>query len=148
MDLILRSIIVYVCLLVILRMSGKRTLSEVTTFDFILLLIIGEATQQALLSDDNSIIGALLVIATLVGMDVMFGFFSHRFDWFNKFSNGVPVIIFENGKPLLDRMAKAKINVDDILEAARKTQGIDSLDQVKYAVLEKDGGISIIPLSK
>lgn len=147
MDVILRSILVYVFILFILRMSGKRTLSEVTTFDFVLLLIIGEATEQALLSDDSSIIGALLVISTLVGMDVIFGITSNHFNWFNKVANGVPVIVFENGKPLKDRMSKANLNIEEILEAARKTQGIDSLDQVKYAVLEKDGGISIIPKS-
>jgi uncharacterized membrane protein YcaP (DUF421 family) len=59
--------------------------------------------------------------------------------------NGIPLIVLENGKPILDRMKKARLQEDDILEAARKTQGLESMDQIKYAVLEKDGSISIIP---
>lgn len=144
MDLIFRSFIVFILLLAILRLSGKRTLSQVTTFDFVLLLIIGEATQQALLGDDKSIMGALLVIGTLVGLDLLFIIFSKKFDKFDKVANGVPVIIFSDGKPLKDRMDEARVKIDDILEVARKTHGIDDLSQVKYAVLEKDGAISVV----
>lgn len=147
MQLIIRAIFFYVFILVIFRMSGKRTLSEMTTFDFVLLLIVGEATQQALLSDDNSLINAMLVVTTLIALDVLFSVFSTRWDLFDKVTNGVPVVILENGKPLMERMKKERVETEDILEAARRTQGLESLDQVKYAVLEKDGRISIIPYS-
>lgn len=145
MDLVLRTIVVYLLILMIFRMAGKRVLSKMTTIDFVLILIVGEATQQALLSDDNSIVGAMLVIGTLVSMDMIFARFSKRWDLFDKITNGVPVIIMKNGKPIENRMDGEAIEMDDILEAARRTQGLENLDQVKYAVLEKDGQISIIP---
>lgn len=145
MDLIIRAFIVYLFILVIFRMAGKRALSQMTTADFVLLLIIGEATQQALLSDNNSLIGAMLVIGTLVILDVLFARFSKRWNLFDRIANGVPVILMKNGKPVENRMDKEAIEIDDVLEAARRSQGLESIDQVKYAVLEKDGQISIIP---
>lgn len=148
MEFIIRAVFLYIFILIIFRMSGKRTLSEMTTFDFVLLLIIGEATQQALLSHDNSLINAMIVVSTLISLDVLFSIISLRWDLFNKVANGVPVVILENGKPILDRMTKERVEVDDILEAARRMQGLESLEQVKYAVLEKDGNISIIPNHK
>lgn len=145
MDLVLRSIAVYLFILLIFRMAGKRTLSQMTTVDFILLLIVGEATQQALLAADNSLMGAMLVIGTLVFIDVVFARFSKRWELFDKVTNGVPVILMKNGEPVENRLDEEAIEMDDILEAARRSQGLESVEQVKYAVLEKDGQISIIP---
>ncbi|HET6527944.1 MAG TPA: YetF domain-containing protein, partial [Balneolaceae bacterium] len=145
MGLILRAVIIYLTILIIFRMSGKRTLSQLTTFDFILLLMVGEATQEALLMDDQSIIGSLLIIGTLVSLDVIFAWFSKRSVLFDKIANGVPVIILKNGELIEENMQNAQIEMNDILEAARRDQGLESLEQVKYAVLEKDGKISIIP---
>lgn len=144
-SLIIRTAIVYVFILIILRVAGKRTLSEMTTFDLVLLLVISEATQQALINDDHSILGSMLVITTLVLMDILASVFSSKFKTFDDVVNGVPMIILDNGVLLEDRMKKARVSVEDILEAARSTRGIERLDQIKYAVLEKDGGISIIP---
>lgn len=145
MQLIIRAIFLYIFILVVFRMSGKRTLSEMTTFDFVLLLIVGEATQQALLSDDNSLINAMLVVTTLIAVDVLFSILSAKWELFDRVTNGVPVVILEDGKPLKERMEKERVEIDDILEAARRMQGLESIEQVKYAVLEKDGKISIIP---
>lgn len=145
MGLVIRAVAIYILILVIFRMAGKRALSQMTTIDFVLLLIVGEATQQALISEDNSIVGAMLVIGTLVIMDVLFARFSKWWDLFDEITNGVPVIIMKDGKPVEDRMDEETIEMDDILEAARRKQGLEDLDQVKYAVLEKDGQISIIP---
>jgi uncharacterized membrane protein YcaP (DUF421 family) len=116
-----------------------------TTFDFVLLLFIAEATQQALLSNDNSLINAMLLVGTLVTIDVLFSVFSYKWDFFDKIANGVPVVILEDGKPIKERMRRARVEVGDIMEAARRFQGLERLDQIKYAVLEKDGKISIIP---
>lgn len=148
MELILRAFIIYVLILLIFRMSGKRTLSQLTTFDFILLLMVGEATQQALLMDDQSIMGSLLIIGTLVSLDVLFAWFSKKSILFDKIANGVPVIILKNGEVIEENMESENIEMNDILEAARRDQGLESLEQVKYAVLEKDGKISIIPKSE
>ncbi len=141
----LRALIVYVLVFIILRMAGKRTLGEMTAFDLVLLLIISEAVQNALVDDDKSITGSFLVILTLVFADIMVSLATNRFRFLDSIVNGIPLIILENGKPLKDRMDKARLQEDDILEAARKTQGLENMSQIKYAVLEKDGSISIIP---
>lgn len=148
MHAILRALFVYFFLWLIFRVSGKRTLSEVTTFDFILLLIIGEATQEALIDQDHSIIGSMILITTLIFTDVSLSFLSYKFKIFERILNNVPLIILVDGKPLKSRMSKARIETDDILEAARINEGLESLDQIKYAILEKDGTISILPKAK
>lgn len=120
-------------------------MAEVTTFDFILLLIISEATQQALLGQDFSVTMALLVITTLVGLDVAFSLFQGRFKSVNRLMAGLPMVLVDHGKPLAERMKKARVDESEILHAARYLHGLERLDQVKYAVLETSGGISIIP---
>lgn len=145
MDAILRSIAIYVFLLLIFRLAGKRTLSQVTTFDFVLLLVIGEATQQGLLGNDFSITYAFLAITTLVGLDIGISLIKQRSQRIEKLIEGVPLIIVENGRPLRDRMDKVRMDEADVLAAARELQGLERMDQIKYAVLERSGGISIIP---
>ena len=144
-SIIVRSAIIYVFVFLILRLGGKRTVGELTTFDLVLLLIISEATQQALLDDDHSITGGMLAIITLVFVDIFVSLFTERFKTVDKIVNSVPLVIFQDGQPLMERMNKERVSLDDILEAARKLQGLENLDQVKYAILEKDGSISIIP---
>lgn len=145
MDAVLRAVAIYVFLVVVFRISGKRTLAEVTTFDFVLLLIISEATQQALLGDDFSVTMAFLVITTLVGIDVFFSLLQRRFTPVNRLMSGLPLVLVDNGKLLDERMKKVRVEESEILHSARQTHGLESMDQVKYAVLETSGGISIIP---
>lgn len=145
MDSVLRSIVIYAFLMLVFRLAGKRELGQVTTFDFVLLLIIGEATQQALLGEDFSLTNALLVITTLVGVDIGLSLWKQRSGTIDKLLDGVPVVIVEDGRPLMDRMQRARVDESDILTAARELQGLERMDQIKYAVLERSGGISIIP---
>ena len=147
MEHILRATVVYVFLLVLFRISGKRTLAEVTTFDFILLLIISEATQQALLGQDYSITGGAIVIATLVGLDMLMARISSRSAKLQKMLDSVPLVILEEGKMYRDRMDKAGVEESEILHAARELQGLASLEEIRYAILERSGGITIIPKS-
>jgi uncharacterized membrane protein YcaP (DUF421 family) len=148
MSSVLRAIVVYVVLFLIFRVAGRRTLSQITTFDFVLLLIVSEATQNAMIGDDYSITNAMLVITTLVGLDVALSLWKRRFPSLDKFLDGVPLIIVEDGKALKDRMAKARVDESDVLTAARELQGLERMEQIKYAVLERSGGISIIPKSQ
>ena len=145
MDAVLRAAAVYLVLLLIFRLSGKRSLAQVTTFDFIILLIVSEATQQALLGEDFSITQAALVIATLVMLERMSDYFSWRIPWFARLSESTPVVLVEDGKPLQKVMSKEHVSTSDILSAARETQGLERLDQIKWAVLETSGGISVVP---
>lgn len=145
MDSVFRAAAVYLILLVILRIAGKRTLAQITVFDFILVLIISEATQQALLGDDFSITGAAIVIATLVLLDIALSVLKQRSQRVDEIIDDIPVVIVDNGKLLLNRMNRARIDEQDILVAARELHGLERLDQIKYAVLERSGGISIVP---
>ena len=146
MDSVLRAAAIYLFLLVLFRVAGKRTLSNVTTFDFVLLLIIGEATQQALLGEDFSLTNAFLVIVTLIGFDIGLSLWIQRWPWLSKWVEGVPLIIVEHGQPLRERMQRVRVSEDEILTAARERQGRARMDQIQYAVLERSGGISIIPM--
>ncbi len=145
MESVLRGAAIYVFLLVIMRISGKRSFAEITTFDFVLLLVIGETTQQALLGEDFSLTNAFIVIATLVGIDIALSLWKQRSKWFARLLEGRPLVLVADGEVLKDRMDEVRVDVDDILAAGRELQGLERLDQIKYAVLERNGGISIIP---
>jgi uncharacterized membrane protein YcaP (DUF421 family) len=144
-DAVLRAAAVYLVLLLLLRLSGKRTLAQITVFDFILLLIISEATQQALLGNDFSITQAALVILTLIALDRAFDYFSFRSSRADRLVNGSPLVLIEQGRPLHDRMDLMRLTPDDVLDQARQSQGLERLDQIEYAVLERNGRISVVP---
>lgn len=148
METVLRAVGIYVMLLVVFRIAGRRTLSQATTFDFVLLLIIGETTQQALLGNDYSITNAFLLVVTLIGIDIGLSLLKQRSAKLDQLIDGVPLIIVQDGCLLKQRMAKARVDEHDVLTAARETQGLERLEQIKYAVLEANGGISIIPHQK
>lgn len=148
MDSVLRAAAIYLALMLFFRFTGKRSLGEVTTFDFILLLIVGEATQQALLGEDFSVTNAVIVILTLVTLDILMGRLKARSRTADKVMDDTPVVVVADGKPLKDRMAGEGIDGEDVMEAARELQGLERMDQIKYAVLERDGTISIIPKEK
>jgi uncharacterized membrane protein YcaP (DUF421 family) len=145
MDSVLRAAAVYIFLVILFRIAGKRTLSDVTTFDFVLLLIVSEATQQALLGEDFSLTNAFLVILTLIGIDIAISLVQQRWPWLDKWLEGVPLVIVEHGQPLHDRLKRSRVSEEDVLVAARERQGLARMDQIQYAVLERSGGISIIP---
>ena len=145
MDSILRGVAVYVFLLLIFRIAGKRTLSNTTTFDLVLLLIISETTQQAMVDDDHSVTNAMLLITTLVGMTILLSVLKERFPKLDLALEGAPLILIDQGKLLRDRMEKCRVDESEILSAARMTQGLVAMDQIQYAILERNGDISIIP---
>jgi uncharacterized membrane protein YcaP (DUF421 family) len=145
MEPILRAVVVYLFLLVLFRIAGKRSLSEMSNFEFVLLLIVGEATQQALLGKDYSVTNSFLVITTLVGLQIGLSLLKQRSERLKRLFDGLPLVIVENGRPLKDRMDKMRVGEDAVLEAARELMGLERMDQIKYAVMESSGIISIIP---
>ncbi len=145
METVLAALTIYFVLMVVFRISGKRAMSQMTTFDLILLLIISEATQQALLGDDFSIATAVTAILTLVTADVGMGWLSRRYATIEKLTESVPVVLMREGVLFRDRMQKQGVTESMIREQARSRQGLESLEQVKDVVLETSGGISIIP---
>lgn len=131
--------------MIVFRLSGKRSLAQTTPFDLILLLIISEVTQQALVGEDYSITTSIILITTLVGADLFFSWIRQKWRGFEKVTEGSPLIVVADGKLLEYRARKSRISEEDVLEAARSLHGLERLEQIKYAVLELDGTISIIP---
>ncbi|PRY12275.1 uncharacterized protein DUF421 [Pontibacter ummariensis] len=144
MESVFRGLAVYFILLVNFRVSGKRTLYQVTVFDFILMLIVAETTQQAMVGIDNSLMNCFILVLTLVFTDITLSYVKQRFSKLDNILEGTPVVLVDNGKVLDQRMKNARVELEDILEAARKMQGLSTLDQVKYAIREKNGTITII----
>lgn len=144
MDAALRAAAIYIALIILFRVAGRRSLVELTTFDFVLLLIIGEATQQALLGDDFSFTNAVLVIATLIAMDIGFTLAKQRVHGLARLLDDGAMILVENGRPLNARLAKARLTEADILETARANQGVERMEDIRFAILERNGSISII----
>jgi uncharacterized membrane protein YcaP (DUF421 family) len=145
MDSVLRAAAMYVALMVLFKIAGRRSLAELTTFDLVLLMMISEATQQALLGDDFSFTNAILVIVTLIAIDVGLSLLKQRSSWASRLIDGEPMIIVENGKLLRQRLRHARLVEADIMEAARSSQGIEKLEEIKFAIIERNGKISVIP---
>lgn len=148
MDNVLRALAIYFFLLFIMRLTGRRVLAELTTFDFVLLLILGEAAQNALVGNDFSLTTAAIVICTLFAAEIFMSILKSRFPRLDKALDGVPLILVYEGEILHDRLKSERVSVDDILEAARKSQGLARFDEIQFAVLERNGGISIIPKNR
>ena len=145
MESVIRAVVVYLFLLLVFRLSGKRTLSEATSFDLVLLLIISETTQQAMVGNDHSMTNGVILILTLVGTDILLSLLKQWFPAVDKWVDGVPLIVVRDGKLMQDRMNRERVDENDILEAAREQGGLERIDQIRYAVLERSGQISIVP---
>jgi uncharacterized membrane protein YcaP (DUF421 family) len=148
MDSVFKALVVYFVLWLLIRLSGRRTLAELSTFDFILFLIIGGATQRALIGQDYSLINAFVVVTTLIVTDILIGLVERDSKFVSKLIKGVPTILVDDGQPLTGRIHRARVTVDEILERGRTLHGLETLDQIKYAILEASGEISIIPREK
>src|SRR3712207_512000 len=109
MDSILRGAVVYLVLLVLFRLTGKRSLAQITTFDFVLLLIIAEAIQQAMIDNDNSMTNAFLLVLTLLGLDIALSLVKGRSRLIERWVDDVPLVLVEDGRPLKERMDKARV---------------------------------------
>jgi uncharacterized membrane protein YcaP (DUF421 family) len=133
MDSVIKSLVVYFVLWLVIRSTGRRTLGQLTVFDFILFLIIGGAAQRALMAQDYSLTHAFLVIATFVIIDIAVSFVERD----------VPTIA-----KILKGLRRARITEEEVLEAARRTHGLERMDEIKFAILEASGRISIIPRRK
>jgi uncharacterized membrane protein YcaP (DUF421 family) len=144
MDVVIRAAAVYMLLILVFRISGKRALAQITTFDFVLLLIISEATQQAMVGSDFSLTGAFLVILTLTVLDIGLSRLKQRSKTVDRLIDSAPLMLIENGRLHKERMEKARIDEDDILSSAREQEGVSRMEEIAYAVLERGGQITVI----
>ena len=145
MDSVIRAAVIYFLLLVIFRLAGNRSIGQLTAFDFVLLLVVSEAIQDALITGDYSITNALLLVITLVGLDIMLSLWKQRSPRIEKLLDGAPVLVMQDGKLHHDRMQKERVDEADILSSARERLGLERLDQIKHVVVEASGGISVVP---
>jgi len=143
MDIALRAIALYVFVVFVMRMIGRRELSTLTPFDLVLLIVLGDAIQQGLTQDDYSITGAVVAVSTLAIMQVITSYISYRVKPFRKILKGEPIILIEGGKLLNQNLRRERITADDVAEEMR-TQQIAAFDQVQWAILESNGTISFI----
>jgi uncharacterized membrane protein YcaP (DUF421 family) len=115
-----------------------------TPFDLVLLLIIAETTQQALLGDDFSIINAIVLIVVLFSIDIGLSYVKEWAPRLARIIDGAPTVLISDGKPDLRAIARSRVSLEDVLTAARQEHGLERLGQIKSAVLEADGAVSII----
>jgi uncharacterized membrane protein YcaP (DUF421 family) len=144
-DAIVRAVVIYFFLLVLMRLAGRTSLGQMTPFDLVLLLIVAETVGPAILGDDISLTNSFLAITTLIGMGVLLTALTNRLEVLDRWVNDRPLLIIENGRVIGDRLKKSRVDMDTVMEQARQSQGVERLDQIKYAVLERSGSISIIP---
>lgn len=148
METVVRGAVMYLVLMLIIRFSGRRTLAQMTAFDLILILIVSETAQQALVGNDFSITNAVVVMTTLFGIDIALSYLKQASPLFDRLMDGRPTLLVSHGQPDRHALRRSRVAVEDVLEAARLQQGVARLDQIKYAVLEAGGDISIIPMDK
>jgi uncharacterized membrane protein YcaP (DUF421 family) len=146
MDLVIRAIVVFFFVLVLTRVIGRRELSQLAPFDLILLIILGDALQQGLTQDDYSVTGAILIVGTFAVLQVMLSWLSFRFPVLRPVIEGEPLIIVQDGKPIDRNLRRERLTVEEVAESAR-LHDIGSLDEVRWAVLERNGEISFIKKS-
>jgi uncharacterized membrane protein YcaP (DUF421 family) len=145
MDSIIRGITVYLFVLLIFRIAGKRALSSISTFDLVLTLIISETLQQAMIDDDNSMTNAFLLVMTLVGIDIMMSVIKRHVPAIDRWVESSPAVLIKSGRLQREVLKRERVDETDIIIAGREKQGLSELDDIDYAVLEKSGEITVIP---
>ena len=146
MDLVLRTIFVFFLILVITRVVGRRELSSMEPFDLILLVVIGDLVQQGVTQSDYSLTGATMVIVTVALLTVVTAWLSFRFRRLRPVLEGDPIILVADGRILERNLRRQRMTVQELGTEARLAQ-IDSLDDVRYAVLETNGKLSFLTAS-
>jgi uncharacterized membrane protein YcaP (DUF421 family) len=142
-ELIVRGIIVYLFLLVLLRITGKRQVGQLAPFDLVLLLVLANAVQNSMNAGDNSLVGGLITAATLIGLNFLVSLVTHRNKRLEAIIEGRPQILIHNGRLFEEVMAKAQLTHHE-LNAALRRSGCSSVAEVHSAILENNGAISVV----
>ncbi len=144
LELVLRSVVVYVLFLAALRLSGKRELGQFTIFDLALVLLASNALQPAITGPEASLPGAAIIIATLFTLNRLTAFARRRSVLARRILDYAPTVVAKNGKWIDAAIGREDLDMDD-LEAAIREYGLESVRDVKLATLEHDGSISVVP---
>jgi uncharacterized membrane protein YcaP (DUF421 family) len=143
-NIVIRTTVVYIALVLGLRLAGKRELGQMRPFDLVVLLILANAVQNAMVGPDTSLTGGLVAAATLLIVNWIFGRLSLRYGWFEREVRGRATLLVNDGHFIEPNLRREAVDHDDVYTAMRE-HGVDELDQVKAAILEVDGTISIVP---
>ncbi|MEG2804496.1 YetF domain-containing protein [Stenotrophomonas sp.] len=143
-EFVFRAIVVYAVVLGMVRLSGKRALGQITPFDVLLIVLLGNAVQNALLGKDTSLGGGLLLAATLIALNYAVGWLSTRSRRIETLVEGEPVLIARDGK-LLDSVLRREMVTPADFDAALRQQGCLDISEVELALLEINGHITIVP---
>jgi uncharacterized membrane protein YcaP (DUF421 family) len=142
-QIVLRAAAAYFLLLFAVRLIGRRTASQMAPFDLVVLFLFAGITITAVLANEHSMTGAFSGICTIGLMHIAVSWLKARFDWFGRIVDGTPVVVFEHGRFNDRRMRQLRLTRQDVMAAARQ-RGLERLDQVRYAVAERDGKVSLI----
>ena len=142
-EIVLRASIVYFVLLALLRLSGKRTVGQFTPFDLMVLVLLGDAVQGSMLGGDQSLQGGLILAVTLLGWNRLMGLVTSRSEVVAKLVEGKADVLARNGEVYHDALKAADLTLDDLQEAMRD-HSVAALSEIRLAVLEKDGTITVL----
>ena len=142
----IRAGVIYLFILLAFRFTGKRQVGQLTTFDLVVLLIISNVVQNSVIGNDNSIGGGMIGAVTILGLNWLVVEISYRFKPARRLLEGEPVLLVHNGNILHKNLSHERITLED-LQAALRRNGVADFHQVRVAVLEENGQISVIPKS-
>ncbi len=142
-DIALRTGIVYLALLLGLRLIGKRQVGQMTPFDFLLLLLLANAVQNAMTGPDTSLVGGLVAAGTLFAANIAVGWFTGRSARLEQLVEGTPTLLIRNGHILMQNLHREGITRDDLLRVLRE-HGVGTAEEVRSAILEVDGSVSVL----
>jgi uncharacterized membrane protein YcaP (DUF421 family) len=140
---VLHAIVGYFFLVLVVRVLSRRPGAQMTPFEFVIIFLIGGVIILATVGDDRSETNSVCAVITIVLMHRLVSWLKVRFPAFGKVVDGTPLIVLQNGEWQTEVMDKMRLQDTDVMAAAR-TKGVKTFDQVKYAILERNGAISII----
>ena len=143
MDVVIRASILFFLILLLTRATGRRELAEMSSFELIVLVVMGDMIQQGVTQEDYSITGAGLAIGTMALWSLIISFAGFRWGKVHDVAFGMPAIVFHDGEPLKEVLRTHRMQVGDLIDAARE-QGIGDLNELEFAVLEPDGAFSFV----
>ena len=143
-ELVVRGVVVYVFLLVLLRITGKRQVGQLAPFDLVLLLVLSNAVQNSMNGGDNSLIGGLILAATLIVLNYLVSKATYHSKKVEEFVDGKPEVLVHNGRLIAENMKHAQVTPHE-LNAVLRQAGVANIADVQYAILENNGHITVIP---
>lgn len=143
-DIVLRTAAVYAVILLGLRLAGKREMGQMTVFDLVVLLLIANAVQNAMVGPDTSLLGGVLAAVVLLVFDVVLARLRLRWPQLRRIVEGSPTVLILHGNVLADHLRREGVD-QETLEAALREHGVTNIADVEMAVLEIDGSVSVVP---